>query len=566
MSDSTRLSFNLVEESWLRCHGLDGSLVELGLRDTLARAHELADLAETSPLVSVSLHRLLLAVLHRTLGPPTLQDWASLYERKRFDMALIGTHLDEWSRGGYFDLFDSKRPFYQTLSLELADKYVKPIAKLRHEQTSGNNPTLFDHTYEARPGMLVPAEAARLVVTQQAFSTGGTQTRDDPQHASASPAPLVNSAVLLFQGTNLFETLMLNLVVYDGDEKPFHASGKDRPAWERDEPVMPRERVPTGYLDLLTWQSRRIRLRATRDTSGALAVTGVVIMKGERFPKEWKVALRETMVAYRIAYRIRNRVKSTEEPYSPIGFTRDRSAWRDSLAFLEGVPLTQRQDGIIRPKVMDHMIRLVSKGLLPRHVYSLTLRGLRTDEQKIGKVVLWREERLALPSEYLDDACRPHLILALHDALNLAEHTAYALSSALRVLATELSPRPAQDERTRVPPDKKTIEAIRKSFQGERRYWARLDVAFPDLLKDLPTDLAKEGDSFLSDSLAMRTWRRAVRDAAINSLEEVINGIDRSREAIRAGALAQQQLTRWLRWRQEAPAEQPLLGKEAGIE
>ena len=62
------ISFNLIDEPWIPCI-LDGTRVELGLRDVLAQAQQLREIRGDSPLETASLHRLLLAVLHRIFGP-----------------------------------------------------------------------------------------------------------------------------------------------------------------------------------------------------------------------------------------------------------------------------------------------------------------------------------------------------------------------------------------------------------------------------------------------------------------------------------------------------------------
>ena len=58
--------FNLVDQPWIPCLQRDsGKPQELSLRDTLTRAHEIRELPDDSPLVTVSLHRLLLAILQQ---------------------------------------------------------------------------------------------------------------------------------------------------------------------------------------------------------------------------------------------------------------------------------------------------------------------------------------------------------------------------------------------------------------------------------------------------------------------------------------------------------------------
>lgn len=63
------ISFNLIDEPWIPCIRLDGKPDELSLRAVFAQAHQLREIRGDSPLETASLHRLLLAVLHRVFGP-----------------------------------------------------------------------------------------------------------------------------------------------------------------------------------------------------------------------------------------------------------------------------------------------------------------------------------------------------------------------------------------------------------------------------------------------------------------------------------------------------------------
>ena len=108
----------------------------------LSDAHRLQEIADASPLVTVALYRLLLAILHRVFGPPTLDDWERLWESGAFDRDRVAEYLNAWRHR--FDLFDEQRPFYQSPSLP--DKMLKSVSKLALEYASGNNPALFDNT------------------------------------------------------------------------------------------------------------------------------------------------------------------------------------------------------------------------------------------------------------------------------------------------------------------------------------------------------------------------------------------------------------------------------------
>ena len=78
-------SFNLIDKPWIPCLTPDGERVELGLRDMLVQAHKLREIYGDTPLETASLHRLLLAVLHRVFGPKKPSVWKSLWGQERFD-------------------------------------------------------------------------------------------------------------------------------------------------------------------------------------------------------------------------------------------------------------------------------------------------------------------------------------------------------------------------------------------------------------------------------------------------------------------------------------------------
>jgi CRISPR system Cascade subunit CasA len=202
-------SFNLIDEPWLPCTWLaDNCCEDLSLRTTLANAHVIRELYDPSPLVTVALHRLLLAILHRNFGPRSLAAWQVLWQRGAWDMSVLDNYFARWRHR--FDLFDAERPFYQVASLPDA-KHVHPAQLLPLEMASGNNPTLFDHRFDRLPVSLTPSEATRGLIARQAFSPGGGVST--PFNLSNSPLTVGYSVLAL--GNSLFETLLLNLHTYN---------------------------------------------------------------------------------------------------------------------------------------------------------------------------------------------------------------------------------------------------------------------------------------------------------------------------------------------------------------
>jgi CRISPR system Cascade subunit CasA len=510
MSDA---SFNLVDEGWIPCVLADSGDTEprlLGLFDTLARAHEIRTIADPSPPVFVALHRLLLAILHRNFGPEDAAAWQALWENGAFDRQCLQEYLGAHKER--FNLFDSEYPFYQTSEVPY-DECDTSVARLAIERVAGNNPTLFDHTTDVKPPPTSPAKAIRLVIATQAVAVGGLiATRDGEArktHGSADSAPLVKGAVTLVQGENLFETLMLNLHRYNGQRgEPFDFDpDEDRPAWESDSPTRPEDRRPLGYLDLLTWQSRRLRLKPENTDTGDTVVRHVALMKGNQFPDDFHRHGRETMLAF-----TRNeKASARQDPWPALAFTEGRALWRDSTTLFQAV-----QDQRARPSTLTWLNELADLGIIDDSaVLPLSAAGLSTDR---AKILLWRYETLPLHVAYLSDE---GLLDGLDRALAAAESGAGALYAGIRRLA-ELISQMVEGSK----PDRDRVRQLVQSLGGDRRYWAQLERPFRRLLVDLPDAADQLG--------RCEEWTEFVCRVARDVFDQTVDGLDVSPRVLRA--------------------------------
>lgn len=553
-------NFSLVDEKWIPClvkH--DGLRQELSLKDTLLRASEIKGIFDPSPLVTIAVHRLLLAILHRNFGPANESEWEKLWNNGtgKWDAGNIMTYLNKWYYR--FNLFDEKYPFYQCRNMPVSTtdakgkpkSYAKSIANLIHELVTGNNATLFDHTSENKPPAVSPAEAARLLVAFQAFSVSGLLTYEAGQnpkfYKSADNAPLVKGAVTLAQGENLFQTLMLNLHKYNSNEAvPFDIKPDDCPAWECEDETIPGNRYPKGYLDLLTWQSRRIRLIPEQDNTNQTVIRQVVIMKGNQFPDGYSLHNKETMLAYR---KIPKPSKD-QDPWPAVAFQEDKALWRDSLNLFQSV-----EEERIKPKTLGWISDLIEEVVLPRQaVFNLSMMGLVTRQAKIS---LWRHERLPLPLSYLQDE---KLIQALKEALELAEQAGRLLDTKLveiefsdkkgkrktwvpsplrflarLIVAPEVEPQKLNDNQ------RKEIDSLVNYLSPARSYWAALGIAFNRFMIELAEDTSEER----VDSL--RKWAKEIRKAAQDAFEETANNLDRTGRSLKAISMAESEFYRRLR-------------------
>ncbi len=500
-------SLNLISDPWLPALFAGESRPrDVSVRDAMLHAPEIQALGDPSPLVTIALYRLLLAIAHRVFGPATDDEWADLWEAGAFDVARLDAYFDQWR--ARFELFDADRPFYQVA--DLPEAYSTTIAKLGHQFSSGNNPLLFDHSQDAFPAAISPAAAARLLVAQQAFAVGGLITRLPGQPPSAESSHLLKAAVLLCTGENLHQTLVLNMVRLAGEEdQPFHFDpGKDAPAWEQ-EPNAPGERSVRGYFDLLTWQSRSIRLiPPSKDESG---VSRVVIMNGSRFPAGFSGPGRETMVAY----RRREKAAANQDPEPPVGFRLEQALWRDSAALL------QVAEDHRLPRTLRHLGELKDNALLDQSTaINLSAFGLSSDR---AKLFLWRHEEFPLPLAYLRNQ---DLVNALKRGIDSAASAGDRLRQATWRMAEDVLAPEGNADRGRV-------TALADSLAAERAYWPVLDVAFRRFMADLAEQYNVDGQF---GAAAKKAWQAAVSEAASDAFELAARAIETSGRGFRAGA------------------------------
>jgi len=513
-------SYNLVDEPWLPCIMPDGTAREYGLRDLLLNAHEIRELFDPSPLVTVSLHRLLLAILHRSHnGPESIAAWADLWRQERWAPDIVGAYLDSWHHR--FDLFDSSRPFYQ--SPDLGETETRhPIGLLAQEVASGNNATLFDHNVDDSPQPMSPASAARLLVATQGYALGGGVSKP----FNLSHSPLSRGYSVLVFGDNVFQTLALNLVSYS-KERPVPWLGQDQAAWEHETFAKPQRTgtPPAGYADYLTWQSRRLLLISE-------AAEPVV---------RWCHRQQNLKLADGVVDPFKMYMVDPVEGLKARGLSPTRAVWRDSHALFQ-----VRGGESQRPEVFRHLaeIELLRRRghLSARPRYSFGVFGFATDAGKAASVVLWRQERLPLPLVYLTDE---DLVDRLKEVLDLSYETSRVVAAATRILAQRLLSPNSNDQQARQP-DRAQVQQLVDHLGATRRYWARLEVPFKELLVRLPSDRNGVGEEVEFGLNEVPRWAGQLRHTARDVFAETTRGFDGSARALKAVTQAERYFYREL--------------------
>lgn len=497
------LSFDLTSEPWIVCRTTSGDLAELCLSDLFKRAPELSGLANESPVIDAAVFRLLLAILHRNVGPSDDEQWEELWNAGNFDSPQIDGYLENWK--SRFDLFHPETPFYQVGNLvKQTPNYEngkKPARELVAEQSAyGAARELFESRPEGHQEVLTPARAARWLVAVQAFHPGGLLSRDtkngDP--TAAKSGLVCNAAVVSVQGATLFQSLVLNLIRYPSDDFPHTA--KDAPAWEQPPLEKYKVRPCLGLLDWYTWQSRRIQLLP----NAAGHVESFVLLAGHELSESGTT---DPMCAYKTHDKLGRLT---------VGFDEDRALWRDSAALYQ----VNRQSEFVAPLVVR---QFASR----RAAHGIQLR-LQVDGQVPNKasIVLTRSEVLPLPLQLIQ---RPDLMGAVKDEIARSETAQAELRSALfRALAKVLS----IGDRD---PDAKDVRGLIDETQALPRFWANLKAHFDRFVERLPSDPDAAAEQF---KVAVRVTATAEYErAAMNSgtPSRVLKGYVLGEQTLRAG-------------------------------
>lgn len=355
-----RASFNLIDEPWIRVRHLNGRLLEVSLRALFTDAHAFSDLAGEIPSQDAALLRLAEAILVASLRTDddrtedeSLDLWASLWDTGTFEAAPIAAYLEHFRER--FDLLHSEAPFFQVAGLRTASGKRSGLTKLIAEVPDGHQ------YFTTRAGQdltsLPLAEAARWLVHCQAFDPSGIKSgavgdervKGGKGYPFGYPGWSGNLGLVIAQGRNLFETLLLNL--------PLSTSGPDdRPAWER-RPHGPGadtgHPAPRGPADLFTWPSRRLRLFVEGDR-----VVDVQVSNGDRLGPQ-NLHPYEPMTAWRYS---KAQSKGSDRVLMPVTHDPSRRIW-------QGLgPLLQRRadpgEGK-RPEVVEWLATLLQTETLP---------------------------------------------------------------------------------------------------------------------------------------------------------------------------------------------------------
>lgn len=323
------IEFNLLDEPWIRVRDDSCQVYEVSLTDALLHAHQYTSLSGELPTQDIVILRLMLAVLHTVFSrvdadgnaaeledeEEAVERWTDLWELGQLPEEPIREYLEKWHER--FWLFHPERPFGQVAGLAYGTQYG--ASKLNGEiLESGNKVRLFSSYFGEEKTALSYAQAARWLLYLNAFddSSGkpkGTEKKEgDDKLQSIGVGWLGKLGVVFANGENLFETLLLNLVMVNGNQ----VESKEKPLWESSSVCKEERRkipLPDNLAELYTLQSRRISLERENDV-----VTSYHLIGGDFFQEE--NAFIEPMTMWKI---------EKETTYKPQLHNYEKQMWRD---------------------------------------------------------------------------------------------------------------------------------------------------------------------------------------------------------------------------------------------
>ncbi len=297
---------NLLEIPWIKVIRNDGTAVELSIPEVFENAPDILKIAGETAAQDVAIQRFLMAILHVVVGRYTfdgeqdplcdlekedaLKRWGEYWQRREFPVDLIQEYLETYRERFY--LIHPETPFYQVTQKDLPvwmqereEKSTYGASKFCGELLeSGNKLRLFPSRIGTAKQQIPYDEAARWLLYLNAFDDASFKTPVKIGFTVAWPGKLGNIYAV---GKNLFETLMLNLVLLHNDD-PWE---EEVPIWEV--PVRTLERnvdylLPYNPSELLTMQSRRILLLWEEDyVVGYRSFGGDQFSEQDAFTEKW---------------------------------------------------------------------------------------------------------------------------------------------------------------------------------------------------------------------------------------------------------------------------------------
>lgn len=321
--------------------------------------------AWNNPQQKLPLMRFLLAIMYRAYCIDGADEeqmrelWEGIYSSGQFNEDALDYYFDEWA-DRFFLL--GERPFFQVPGLQyVGSKPYSPVSEMIADVPKPDK-YLFSMRDLRAADSLLPAEAARWLVFLQAYDTAGIKTPvEGNTHVNKgkvyAPKGMLGTGWLggigglYAEGRNLFETLMLNWVLYDTkfDSERYRLFGnnQDIPVWEREDPPstdLNDQNRFVGPVQAMTWQSRRVRLVPSEDNA---RIIGIMSCYGD-VVAPYNTDVFEKMTAWRSSVTQQKKLGLPAPPHMPVVHDAGKALWRGLEPILCASDEGDSRPGLIR--------------------------------------------------------------------------------------------------------------------------------------------------------------------------------------------------------------------------
>lgn len=502
--------FNLLDASWIRVMDAECNIREVSLTDALIHAHEYQCLSGELSTQDIAVLRLLLAVLHTVFSrvdadgeecvlefeDDALDRWESLWKLKQLPEQPIRDYLSQWHER--FWLFHPERPFWQVAEMKNGSGFE--AKKLNGEISESNNKIRLFSSYSGiEKTNLTYSQAARWLIHLNAYDDNAAKPTKEGKAAAGGKLPSVGvgwlgeiSAVYLI-GNNLFETLLLNLILINDNV----VESKEYPVWEK-ESVSGHERVeiplPQNLAELYTLQSRRILLKRTDNN-----VTGFTLMGGDFFPNI--NAFVEPMTAWQYP-------KKDTNDYLPYVLKPEKQLWRDFSSLF----ISSSERKILLPNIIKWNTLVSAERILPRkYVFRVQTVGIEYCKSQRSSIDNVFADSLAMHADLLSEIGK-----GWRKDVQTEIERCEELAKAVKKLAQNLYLASGGDKGSG---KKQTPSYVRAGDHASAQLYYRLDMPFREWLRQLdPNDIEQKQPQF-------EQWQQKAKGIALLYGKELIRDV-----------------------------------------
>lgn len=300
-----------------------------------------------------------------------MDTWSRLWQSKKFPKIVID-YLEKWHDRFY--LFDEKYPFYQVIKDDISEEKIsqknpssisgKNINRLISE--SGNKIALFSpkNASNKNKEILTEDEIARWLITFQGYTGLSDKVIFGSDKYKSSKGWIFDLGGIYFEGKNLFETLMLNMVMVSENNAYLSIN---KPCWEFSSSDLIKDYLilnnPLDIAQLYTTWSRAIYIDPNIDVNDSFSMDIVKLPDIDHRDK-----FLEPMTIWR-----KNESGDNKGTFTPKKHAPNKAMWRSfgniALIKMESCDdVTKREPGLIT------WYKKISEYVTDKYLYGLRVK------------------------------------------------------------------------------------------------------------------------------------------------------------------------------------------------